>query len=959
MLRLVNKRIRAGAAGAGPAGARHVGARSIVVSRKPRRPARGDDDTALLSWVRDDSERRARTQEIEYKRKLEDIRGLTRQVASMVKRRAAASRGALPPPSPQGAPPPSPPSRGDADAIYAEIQGGGGGPGGLVLPSSVDLPAPVLERLGPAVRYLVTPHAQNWDMLLAQLDEAGGLHGLTPRDVRRLVRAIPPQRRTAAVRARVERMMAAAAVERTSKFVDMFLEGLILAPEGAPGGAGGAAAGRKSTSIAAATLAQCEALYRELKAGAKHAKVGRSTLELMVKASGKAGSLERVNFYLAEMKRAALAPLRETLANVLACCVYRARDHRQATQIFELMKFVSQLTRPGTRQYQDMIVSLVSNADDVERALDLYREMEVERIAVNQQILVALARGCTRRAELKLKAWEFLFEVYERGWEPALETYEYTMLMAANDGDVALARALYAKLCETRSATPRAFLFLMLAYLKPLQAKELPTVAFSAPGRKFRNALLADTRYGEAAAAPQWCVPFLPRVELATLAEVMAESSAVWAHTLMFHRGLVTPQSTDVYLKVAAEHGTLAEFELRWAQATFLDGAAVPEGDTPQTAAGEAATEASAEPEGDRPQTAAGEAAAEASAEPDGDRPLQTAAGEAADGAAAVGAAGEAGAEASAEPDGDNPLQTAAGEAAAEASTKPEGDRPLQTATAAGAAGEAAAEASAEPDGDNPLQTAAGEAAAEASTKPEGDRPLQTAAAVGAAGEAAAEASAEPEGGRPLQTASEAEAFGEPESDRHTDAAGAADHVASPEHSAELQSAILEPPESASAASAATSITTSPLLHHLTHPRVARTTRLYITALQAAGRFEAYAFGQRIWQERGQYRKSAAFTAMTRATKDREDFEFAVAMVSALTKMGMLQDALAVVVSTEYQFRWSRKELSELYHAAADVGDDTTIAVVLGITSRALVKWEGKIRRRDFKRYTMERKARR
>lgn len=185
----------------------------------------------------------------------------------------------------------------------------------------------------------------------------------------------------------------------------------------------------------------------------------------MIQAYGKNNNLEKINMCLSEMKQNKLEPSQKTFSNILSTCVYKANDHKQAVEIFDSMKFLSQKTKPDTRAYQDIIVSYVNN-DNIEKALDLYREMITEKIEINQRIMVALARGCTSRPELRFKAWDFIFDIYNNNWEPTLNTFEYMLYLSAKDGDVALSRAFYSKLNESNAITPRSFSFLLLAYSK-------------------------------------------------------------------------------------------------------------------------------------------------------------------------------------------------------------------------------------------------------------------------------------------------------------------------------------------------------------------------------------------------------------------------------------------------------------------------------------------------------------
>lgn len=78
-------------------------------------------------------------------------------------------------------------------------------------------------------------------------------------------------------------------------------------------------------------------------------------------------------------------------------------------------------------------------------------------------------------------------------------------------------------------------------------------------------------------------------------------------------------------------------------------------------------------------------------------------------------------------------------------------------------------------------------------------------------------------------------------------------------------------------------------------------------------------------------------------------------MVRTLTELNLLEDALAVLKSTEYQFRWTWKELDVLKSAAIRQGNTNVAQTVRSIARRAQLTYEGKIRRKDYKRYVMQR----
>ncbi|CAK7898040.1 mitochondrial group I intron splicing factor Ccm1p [[Candida] anglica] len=795
----------------------------------------GREESSLQAWVRKDDRSRLDAEERAHRRKMQSLRELTVRVASMVRQREREDRRALSQEEETRAsqnlvgPASGPLPAGYVDSESQRVLGLLGGPEGgrrsgdpqaigllgqaeggttnigmttrgslFTVPAALGIPESIQQRLGLSIRYLVSAKHQNWPMVLQQLAAEGGFKGLPTKDVRQFVRAMPPKQLKNLIPV-VQEMCAAGDVEVGQKLVDLFIQALVQGGE-----------------VDARAMQEINQWKRHLQRVNKGGRLPRSTYELLVAASGKHGDMTSVNAYLSEMKARGLEPSAETFTNVLTTCVYRAKDHGQAVAIFESMKFLSARTKPTTKNYQDIIVSYVNN-DQIEKALDLYQEMKVEKIGMNQPIMVALARGCTTRVELRMKAWEFMFEIYERRWDPTVETVEYLMYLAANDGDLALVRALYRKMNESQDVTERAFSFLMLGYGKSAEDGEMPGITFNERGRVFRRNILDEAEreifHGgdeKGSNDPAKNIPFLPLVTLQSAAQRVAESSAMWAHTLIFNGRLINDKNTDMYLKVAIEHGEMGDFMERYEGSTELDREGIPG----SREVAESETEASASVE-------------------------------------------------------DSEIVEEESEVAEIVEEESESAEVVE-------------------------ETESAEA---------GEKPVIE------------------------------------------------EDISEVSETSYIMEELEEPTQSLSTPR---SSLTSPLLPLSTN-KVARSTRIYQTALSAAARFNSFEFAQTVWQERGQFRKSTVFSRLPIRERDAQDFSFAQSMVRSLTRMGMLTDAMAVVVSTEYQFKWSWKELSELYHSALEVGDERITQTCKGISGRALAKHEGRIRRKDYKRYVMER----
>lgn len=719
--------------------------RSIFISssttKKPYRKAtktkekNSRDD--LERFVRLDDEKRFRDEERQFAQRLKEVKSLTANVSRIIQE--SEKRKKLEKELGQKGKTPEPQK--SSKEVYQALSEGNEvldlSQQSLVVPA-YEVPKSISKALGLSVKYLVSKQNLNWPLVLGQLEQAGGFRDIPRKEIREFIDLIPSNTLPSVI-PQIEAMLKTAKLPLTSKIVNIFISSLL------------------QTEINEELVKRIENYVAYLRKHNKEGALSKSTYELLITAYGKSSNVDKIETCLQEMKQKNVAISSNLFSNLLATSVYKTRDHSQAVAIFDSMNFLSNLTRPGTRAYQDIIVSYINN-DDIEKSLDLYQDMVIKQIPLNQKILVALARGCTSRRELRVKAWDFMFEIYNQGWEPTIETYEYILYLTAKDGDVALARALYNKLHISKSVSSRAFGFLLLAYSKSPILMESGNLTAPLPitvhekGRIFRKNVLSDNEITPDNGTIENPLPFLPTLDLHSTQEIMAESSAIWAHTLIFNPQFVNGDSCNTFLNIAAEFGTLDEFIDRFDSFTYFD--------------------------------------------------------------------------------------------------------------------------------TNGLAT------------------------------------------------NSSEVIVEEDEDDHF-----ADH------------------------NEKGTITKSPILDEMplsSQQKVARSTLAYVVALKVAAKFNNYAFAKKIWSERGQYRKTIRFQSLSRATKDELDFLFANTMVLSMTRMKLLDDALAILLSTEYQFKWTWKELHQLHKAAVEMGNDKVTRTVRGIARRAQINYAGKIRYRDYKRYQME-----
>lgn len=734
---------------------------------RPKQPSSDEEQNdKLRRWADQDDKRKSHEQDLEYQRKLLLLKTLTSSVSSYVKHTLSGTPNASinfkEPKVPESFPgqeeietkeDKQKEDKKKEESLGSEtekVKSKNFNPENSSINTPLmNLPSIIKDRLGPATRYLVHRDTQYWKLVMVHLQTNGGFEGLKTRDVVKVVQAIPSTQ-ILSVFPMVQSLMNDANINETTDITNAYLLKLVVAP-----------------TIDVERLAVIESTVNDLRKRSKGGKLSTNTYENLVIAYGKTNNIAKLEKIISEMKSLDLNLSVKVYSSILTTSVYKTKDHRQAVQLFDQMKFLAGYMAPGSREYRDIIVSYINN-DDIEKALDLYQEMCNEKIQIDQQTLVALARGCITRPQLKLKAWDFIFEIYEKGMKPTVGTLEYMLYLAARDSDLSLARALYQQLIKLNSFGPRSLGFLLLAYsTASIDSKEfhVPAITNHEAGRRFRLNILDRVSFEPDMQDSNKAVPFLPKSVLSTEQEVLSESSAVMAHALLFNQTAINSQNVNTFLNVAARFGSLDEFKDRFEQFTTLNTVGVPK------------------------------------------------------------------------------------------------------------------------------------------TKVQKD---------------------------------------EKEQQKHE--TGEVITTEAPEKEYNSQEVALQ--------------TKSPVLSGtgVSKLMTPRCTYTYTIALKAAGRHKNYAFAEQIWQERGIFRKTVAFRNLTRKEKDAADFVFATSMVHCLTEMNLLDDALALLVSTEYQFKWTWRELSPLHLKAVELGHEKVTRTIRGIANRAQIKFEGKIRRKDFKIYVMQNK---
>lgn len=107
------------------------------------------------------------------------------------------------------------------------------------------------------------------------------------------------------------------------------------------------------------------------------------------------------------------------------------------------------------------------------------------------------------------------------------------------------------------------------------------------------------------------------------------------------------------------------------------------------------------------------------------------------------------------------------------------------------------------------------------------------------------------------------------------------------------------------------------------HVKFPRTHEVYNIAIISAVEFADITFAQKIWVERGNYRKCYEFRSLSPEVKKKKDFQFARYMIAVFTRTGLLEDAANLVRSTESQFNWEWSHLRSFFQKAEQIGDES------------------------------------
>ncbi|CCD26229.1 Ccm1p NDAI_0H00550 [Naumovozyma dairenensis CBS 421] len=239
---------------------------------------------------------------------------------------------------------------------------------------------------------------------------------------------------------------------------------------------------------------------------------------------------------------------------------------KKAWEIFATMKFLSKEHSPDIITYNKMLeVCLLEK--DYSRALDLFHELTQAKITPTVTTLtkliqiMAVCSGNSMTSDgksesLRLLGWKYVPRIIEskRGeyMSKIFEVLGAMLSLAAYDGDVTLARALYFKYTTKKhqelrlkggegmsiqtlwkwALDPSILNHLLVVYSK-FDAVKLPLLFNNTDGVKLRRNILNSVDYN-GRSTDEINIPLLPVITLTTPEQVLAESKAIWSFCLEY-----------------------------------------------------------------------------------------------------------------------------------------------------------------------------------------------------------------------------------------------------------------------------------------------------------------------------------------------------------------------------------------------------------------------------------------
>lgn len=421
------------------------------------------------------------------------------------------------------------------------------------------VPAVLVDKLGSqtVMQHVADTKNQDWQGLVARIQEVGGgLTGVSEEEFSKLVYAVPLDQR-AQVLPVLHEMAWDAKLPISKRVYDNTMAGY---------------AERGDTATVKAFLDQMSADGIQPDA---------YSYGHLLKSLGKNNDLKSSVKALRQMQSEGIPASLPLYTTLLQTCI-KANDYAQAFDVFDMLKFLGTDVQPD-RQVYNSVIFAAAKTHNIERVLDLYREMTNKGISPDADTYSNLIYACARSERTHVRAWELLLEMYDRGMPPSRKTLNTMLYLCGATGELSFARAIFRQLCASPESYPDAFSFtcLLTAYANYKPGFFSPVLS-TAVGPKLRAAFFYNLDIPSSAPA-DITPPLLPSAMLTSVPQVLAESRALFTFfkELMMNQpdaltriqrpaNLINPRTVYAYLTIPCKLNNEAEFRWRWTRETTV-----------------------------------------------------------------------------------------------------------------------------------------------------------------------------------------------------------------------------------------------------------------------------------------------------------------------------------------------------------------------------------------------------
>lgn len=414
---------------------------------------------------------------------------------------------------------------------------------------NIDIPPELRDRMNASLIPLISQQP-NWKALVSSIRENPlQLTGISIDSIDKLITMIPVQERAQPV-SLIYEMVSDAGIKPSKLTLD-----LVMA----------AYAHKGWTVVVQAFRTEMEKLGY---------KPDQFTFGHLIKAYFKKGDLKTCAALVRQMKNeyGIVYPSIPVTTTLLQACI-KSGDFKQAEEIFSMMKFISQDSQPGIRAYNAMLLG-AAKSYNVERVLDLYKEMTtrpVDPLKPDMETYLTLIYACARDPRTHLRAWELVLELQDLKFPATRKLINMILYLCGNTGELAIARALFRKMCTNPSSYPdsHAFNSLIKSYSN-FRPGHFSTVLTTAMSRRLQTSFVFEEfDIDKSSVDMDEMPPFIGKPMLGSKLEALAESRALFTFFKEKHPEMLNHNVVVSYMRVAMDLGDLKEFMARYEQETY------------------------------------------------------------------------------------------------------------------------------------------------------------------------------------------------------------------------------------------------------------------------------------------------------------------------------------------------------------------------------------------------------